>query len=240
MRKDCPFRHEYDSFGNFRDSEDDMSQPYAYTGREYDEETGLYYYRARYYDSSVGRFVNRDPIIGFAVSPQTLNRYVYVTNNPVRYGDPTGEYEIHISFTTNIGLGVAGGNTWSFGVADDGSYGLSVGANVGGISGIDASVGLGLGYSNAETWSDTEGIDVYGGCGGKFIFGGDINTNFSKGGYSGTDISVGVGLPIPSTYVVGGVNSTVVVMDRNIKQDLQDMLTGIKTLVIPTKNAMSK
>jgi RHS repeat-associated protein len=104
--------YEYDTFGNFRDSESyehdyhsdwgwdyghdsyhsdsDMQQPYAYTGREYDAETGLYYYRARYYDSGTGRFVNRDPVVGIMVSPQTLNRYVYVTNNPVRYVDPSG------------------------------------------------------------------------------------------------------------------------------------------------------
>ncbi|NUQ65008.1 MAG: RHS repeat-associated core domain-containing protein, partial [Pirellulales bacterium] len=33
-----------------------------YTGREYDAETGLYYYRNRYYDSDLGVFVSRDPI----------------------------------------------------------------------------------------------------------------------------------------------------------------------------------
>jgi len=32
------------------------------TAREYDSETGLYYYRARYYDPKAGRFITRDPI----------------------------------------------------------------------------------------------------------------------------------------------------------------------------------
>jgi len=91
--------YEYDSFGNFRDSEDDMSQPYAYTGREYDEETGLYYYRARYYDSSVGRFISKDPIVGFIEYPSSQNRYSYVTNNPARYVDPFGLSKSDVSLT---------------------------------------------------------------------------------------------------------------------------------------------
>jgi RHS repeat-associated protein len=35
---------------------------YYFTGRRYDDETGLYYYRARYYSPSIGRFLQRDPI----------------------------------------------------------------------------------------------------------------------------------------------------------------------------------
>jgi RHS repeat-associated protein len=35
---------------------------YAYTGREWDPETNLYYYRARYYDPKVGRFISEDPL----------------------------------------------------------------------------------------------------------------------------------------------------------------------------------
>lgn len=36
--------------------------PFRYTAREFDEETGLYYYRARYYESSTGRFLSEDPV----------------------------------------------------------------------------------------------------------------------------------------------------------------------------------
>ena len=47
---------EYDSFGNGTSS----LTRYGYTGREYDEQTGLYYYRARWYDPSLGRFISEE------------------------------------------------------------------------------------------------------------------------------------------------------------------------------------
>jgi RHS repeat-associated protein len=47
-------RYEYDSFGNIVSMLDpNFKQPHTYTSREYDEETGLYFYRARYYDLRV-------------------------------------------------------------------------------------------------------------------------------------------------------------------------------------------
>ena len=47
----------YDSFGNLTASTGTITNPFQYTGREFDSETGLYYYRARYYDPSTGRFL---------------------------------------------------------------------------------------------------------------------------------------------------------------------------------------
>jgi RHS repeat-associated protein len=59
---------------------------YAFTGREWDPETGLYYYRARYYDPGVGRFPSQDPA-GLRAGP---NFYAYARNNPVKFADPSG------------------------------------------------------------------------------------------------------------------------------------------------------
>ena len=61
--------------------------PYGYTGREPDAETGLYYYRARYYDVEAGRFIQKDPI-GFKGGDTNL--YAYVGNNPSNLLDPRG------------------------------------------------------------------------------------------------------------------------------------------------------
>jgi RHS repeat-associated protein len=54
--------------------------PYGGTGREWDSETGLYYYRARYYDPKIGRFISKDPI-GFAGGG--VNLYRYLRNSPI-------------------------------------------------------------------------------------------------------------------------------------------------------------
>ncbi len=78
--------YSYDSFGNIVSQTGSIQQPYTYTGREYDSETGMYYYRARYYDTITGRFISKDPI-GFLGG---LNLYGYVGNNPVNWIDPLG------------------------------------------------------------------------------------------------------------------------------------------------------
>ena len=78
----------YDAYGNILESPGTVNQPYTYTGREFDSESGLYYYRARYYDAGTGRFLQKDPI-GFANGDPNL--YPYVRENPLFYTDPTGQ-----------------------------------------------------------------------------------------------------------------------------------------------------
>src|SRR3984893_17537009 len=50
----------YDSFGKQTAASGSLTNPFQYTGREFDSETGIYYYRARYFDPSAGRFLNED------------------------------------------------------------------------------------------------------------------------------------------------------------------------------------
>jgi hypothetical protein len=52
----------------------------------------MYYLRARYYDPAVGRFLTSDPHQGNPQSPQSLNKYAYVENDPVNNTDPRGLY----------------------------------------------------------------------------------------------------------------------------------------------------
>src|SRR5439155_8590920 len=52
----------FDSFGRQTASSGSLTNPFQYTGRESDPETGLYYYRARYYDPVAGRFLSEDPL----------------------------------------------------------------------------------------------------------------------------------------------------------------------------------
>lgn len=67
---------------------DDVRQ--KFTSKERDSETGLDYFIARYYSSAQGRFTSPDSFGGSVLSPQTLNLYSYVQNNPLRFVDPTG------------------------------------------------------------------------------------------------------------------------------------------------------
>ncbi len=84
---------DYYPYGDTRLDEQSSSyaNDYKFTGKEKDEDTGLYYYEARYYDSGIGRFISLDPWFGDIYDPQSLNKYAYVRNNPLKYVDETGE-----------------------------------------------------------------------------------------------------------------------------------------------------
>jgi RHS repeat-associated protein len=76
----------FDSFGNPTVSSGSLTNAFRFTGREFDAETNLYYYRARYYDPSAGRFIAEDPG-GFNAG---VHFYKYVKNQPLDYIDPYG------------------------------------------------------------------------------------------------------------------------------------------------------
>ena len=76
----------YDSFGKLAASTGTLTNPFQYTARELDSETGIYQYRFRYYDQNAGRFLSEDPI-AFAGG---INFYPYVTNDPLDIVDPFG------------------------------------------------------------------------------------------------------------------------------------------------------
>jgi RHS repeat-associated protein len=63
-----------------------FSVRYRWTGREYDAETGFYFFRSRFYDPAAQRFVQEDPI-GFAGG---ANLYAYGDGNPTNGRDPNG------------------------------------------------------------------------------------------------------------------------------------------------------
>lgn len=76
---------------------------FQYTGQEKDPETALNYYNARYYNPVNRHFTQPDDITPNIYNPQTLNRYSYVTNNPLRYTDPTGHQLVQMLGSTPIG-----------------------------------------------------------------------------------------------------------------------------------------
>ncbi len=87
-------RYEYDVYGVPRIFDSTETQltasavgnPYLFTGRRFDPESGNYYYRARIYSPTLGRFLQSDPL-GYV---DGLNLYAYVGNNPASWVDPYG------------------------------------------------------------------------------------------------------------------------------------------------------
>ena len=57
-----------------------------YTGKFFDESSGLYYFNARWYDCELGRFTTQDP------ARDGVNWWAYCQNNPLKFVDPTGMY----------------------------------------------------------------------------------------------------------------------------------------------------
>jgi RHS repeat-associated protein len=79
---------QYWSFGNITAQTNSSEEPrHTYTGREWDADAELSYYRGRWYDPGVGRFISEDPV-GFNGDPTNLARYV--GNSPNNFVDPSG------------------------------------------------------------------------------------------------------------------------------------------------------
>jgi len=67
-------------------SQTETAQRYRYTGKERDEESGLYYHGARYYSAWLGRWASTDQL-GVL---DGINVYLYAHSNPIRKIDPSG------------------------------------------------------------------------------------------------------------------------------------------------------
>ncbi len=122
--------YNYDVFGSVRSRSGTVTNDNLFTGRPFDNETGLYYYRNRYYSPSQGRFITKDPI-GLRGG---INLYAYVYNNPIGLIDPlglSGDLAVH-SYTD--GTGSTSGHSWveykkdNGGTTTYGTYGNNNGA----------------------------------------------------------------------------------------------------------------
>ena len=84
---------EYVPFGEvfIEERNNTWNTPYLFNAKEFDEETGMYYYGARYYEPRLSLWMSCDPLqerkAGFTT-------YAYCENNPVKLFDPDGKFGI--------------------------------------------------------------------------------------------------------------------------------------------------
>jgi RHS repeat-associated protein len=80
-----------DTGQKYASTQDDVRQ--KFTGYQKDRETSLDFAEARMYENRFGRFTAVDPLMasGRSVNPQTFNRYLYTSNNPVSRADRNGK-----------------------------------------------------------------------------------------------------------------------------------------------------
>lgn len=100
----------YDVYGDFDETGSFTHNPYKFTGRRYDPESGLYFYRARMYSPELGRFLQTDPV-GYVDGP---NLYTYCSNRPIGASDPYGLF-----YFAKRPLNVGSGYVWNAGDVED-------------------------------------------------------------------------------------------------------------------------
>jgi len=83
--------YQYDPYGNLTSSTGSVTNPWRFAAGYFDSSTGLYKFGTRYYDPALGRWSQQDPKRGKLSDPMTLNRYLYVSDDPVNFTDPSGK-----------------------------------------------------------------------------------------------------------------------------------------------------
>lgn len=103
----------YDNDGTIM-AQSKIGNTILFTGREYDYESGNYYFRARHLHPFFGRFMQHDPLLYI----DGMNDYAYVLNNPISYSDNEGKAIPVAALAIGAGVGAlwgAGSELWGQG-----------------------------------------------------------------------------------------------------------------------------
>jgi RHS repeat-associated protein len=200
-------KYEYSAFGKIRSITDAtgvditssplLNAAFTFTGRELDDESGLYYYRARYYDPQLGRFLQVDPHPGRIQNPASSNnRYSYALNNPTTYRDPSGkdiwdEFGKVATITAAVVAGVFAGGAAAAYLGVSGVLGALVGASAGSV--VGGLIGaLGFAVSHADPREGLRLGAIAGGLSGILGGSGLINVSVNVKTVSPTDVFNGI------------------------------------------------
>jgi RHS repeat-associated protein len=172
-----------------------------FTQKERDTESGLDYFGARYYSGAQGRFTSSDPLFSSAerLDPQTWNRYSYVTNNPMKYHDPTGERRNPVTSRRGIDPRPANGERGRIRANKNnshiGEFGMTRNGGTRPHHGIDINAKVGTPLVAPESGTVT-GIRVAGGYGNQLVIrteaGETVTLNHLKGYAEGLKVGAKV------------------------------------------------
>jgi len=156
---------------------------FGFTGQRFERSAGIYDYGARWYDPALGRFLQADSIVPDPGTPQVLNRYSYVNNNPVTLSDPSGNFAIDLG----IGFGTVGYDSTDTTMSSFGSFSFTSGSSFG--------FGFSTGSLRGETGVGFSAFAGFGAGGRPF---GDVNgfantLDWSQGQHPVIDWLIGEG-----------------------------------------------
>ena len=101
-------QYQYDPFGNLLAHIGPLSEanPYRFSSKQVQPDSGLYAYGLRFYDPSLQRWINQDPL----AEGGGINLYAFNYNDPINNVDPDGELPILIPIIIGIGAGTVWAN----------------------------------------------------------------------------------------------------------------------------------
>ena len=124
------------SYQSVRSDVEVSTKRYRYTGKERDEESGLYYHEARYYAPWLGRWTNCDP----AAMVDGSNLFVYVRGNPIILVDPRGSQASDTSTSPMPWMAAVGAAALGAGTIGGPAVGVAVGAGIGSAASPPAAI----------------------------------------------------------------------------------------------------
>ncbi|MCU0521866.1 MAG: RHS repeat-associated core domain-containing protein [Anaerolineae bacterium] len=191
----------YSPYGQTRWITGTVGTDRRYTGQREEAGLGLYDYLARRYDPLLGRFIQADTLVPEPGNPQSLNRYSYVYNNPLKYTDPTGHCVFGVDTIVCIAVG-----------------GAIVGAAVGYGAQVYGNMQRGMAFGDALT-TDIEPTPILQGL----FLGGAVAT---AGAYVATALGIGAG-----TGAVAGSAATAACADGDCSNEARAVGSVVSEVV---------